>query len=691
MKKLFTLAIIIFICFPAKAKIIYVRGAATGVNNGTSWSNAYTNLNAALSTTKGDTVWVANGTYRGANTLYDSTKLFGGFTGTETSLAQRVLGSYQTVLDGDSGILGNRYDNARVILLSKSVTASGINCVIDGFKIANGFNINAVGAGVCIDQGSLSLINVDIANCFFYNNESLIGGSAVGIMTRGTTTISNCRFEHNQTTGFTTSCGGAISKGMGQLTSMSVAGPLYISGCIFKDNTAVLGGAIYTRDTSITSISRCVFIGNLASAGGAIYDCRSANLQVYSSLIAGNKAIAGGAQYSDSTTPYRPHSFIHCTIAGNQSSGTRSSNYTISLGKSGDVLRNSIIWGNTSNGSVSPHIANPPAGALYQYNVIQGGGGLPNTTGTYTFNPMFVLPGNASTAPFPVTSSYNYHLSALSDAVDTGMNMGLIAPHNLDLDSNARVQGRLPDLGAYEWKSCPWLNVAVSGPTAFCLPGSVTLTASANPFYNYTYQWNGGAQTGATITVATSGMNKVVVVDSMGCRSSAGVMVNAVPIPNPAITYTAGNTLSVPAIYATYQWYLNGSPISGATGATYNPTTNGNYTVRVTTNPGNCIGTSAVYQLRNLEVGGALMENNVLVYPNPGDGRLFIALEGLQGMAEVAVAVRSVTGQEIVRKLYHAAGGSFSEQLDISSAARGIYFVSIIANGGQIVRRIVVE
>jgi hypothetical protein len=51
---------------------IYVHATAPGQNNGTSWLHAYTDLQSALQqSTEGDTIWVAQGTYRPAATDRD--------------------------------------------------------------------------------------------------------------------------------------------------------------------------------------------------------------------------------------------------------------------------------------------------------------------------------------------------------------------------------------------------------------------------------------------------------------------------------------------------------------------------------------------------------------------------------------------------------------------------------------------
>ncbi|EAM50335.1 hypothetical protein [Crocosphaera watsonii] len=49
---------------PAASRILYVRATALGDNNGTSWSNAFTDLQDALAASRsGDKIWVAGGTY----------------------------------------------------------------------------------------------------------------------------------------------------------------------------------------------------------------------------------------------------------------------------------------------------------------------------------------------------------------------------------------------------------------------------------------------------------------------------------------------------------------------------------------------------------------------------------------------------------------------------------------------------
>ena len=673
MKKLFTLVFIVCCCITGNARRHYVNINATGLNNGTSWANAFADLSVPMddNANMGDTFWVANGTYT-SHTLepysfhiLTNTVLYGGFDGSETMLSQRNFSNYQTILTGT-----NTYGNSIIVAVGGGR--------LDGFRITHSLSPSAQNTYFGIQlTGNFVMANCLITNIWNMRPVSVNGGGAVDIL--------NCTFTNN---------GPSLS------SSASIRGSaLYcfdnqtrvnVTDCLFKNNQGTFGGAIYQKNASHVTVNRCIFYGNSAiNAGGAIYDEAGAKLRLFNSIIVGNKAPIGGAHYTaDSLNG--SHNFTHCTIAHNWSSNAAPANYALWLNGTKDTLRNCILWGDSTG--TGPEVPNPKSGAVFSKNLIRGGASIFGASGTYTFNPLFLSPGTVTAAPFAAASAYNYHLSPFSPAVDTGANLSLAAPYNLDLDGNARAQGRFPDLGAYEWKACAWHNVTISpsGPTTFCLPGSVMLTASGNPSYNHTYQWNGGAQTGATITVTTSGVNQVVVVDSVGCRSAAAVTVNAVPVPNPVITQS-GNTLSVPATYATYQWYLNGNLITGATSATYQPTTYGNYTVKVTTITGGCQGTSAAHNMLNLAVHGTLPDYALHIYPNPGDGHLSISLDGQHAVSDVTITIRSITGQEVLRQQYRPSTKSFTKMVDISSAAKGVYFVEVVADGARVVKSLLIQ
>ena len=63
MKKTLLSIILIALGLTINAQITYVNINATGLNNGTSWANAYNDLHSATYNTTVGEIWVAQGTY----------------------------------------------------------------------------------------------------------------------------------------------------------------------------------------------------------------------------------------------------------------------------------------------------------------------------------------------------------------------------------------------------------------------------------------------------------------------------------------------------------------------------------------------------------------------------------------------------------------------------------------------------
>ena len=128
-------------------------------------------------------------------------------------------------------------------------------------------------------------------------------------------------------------------------------------------------------------------------------------------------------------------------------------------------------------------------------------------------------------------------------------------------------------------------TIIASGPTTFCAGGSVTLTSSPEA----TYLWSNGATT-QSINVTTAGSYSVRVKNASGCQSAASaatiVTVNALPA-TPTITASgpttfcaSGSVTLTSSAGSAYLWS------NGATTASINITTAGNYSVRVTNSNG---------------------------------------------------------------------------------------------------------
>lgn len=254
--------------------IIYVKANASGTNDGTSWTNAYTKLQDALVAATGGQIWVSAGTYypdegvsftdndRSASfMLKTDVALYGGFAGHETEAGQRNWKANVTILSGDidqndgsSDRFPNSY-NAIHVVRSNGVSSTA---VLDGFTIKGGNadfqSVPDNGGGAIIAFNS----SFTLANCSFSGNEAYSYGGAIYLLS-GTSpaTLTNCSFSGN-----TASYGGAIYN----------SSLLTVTNCSFRGNSAGQGGAIYNIGSTLSTLINCSFFGNSNAIGGTVHN-----------------------------------------------------------------------------------------------------------------------------------------------------------------------------------------------------------------------------------------------------------------------------------------------------------------------------------------------------------------------------------------------------------------------------------
>ena len=142
---------------------IYVDWDATGSNAGTSWENAYTDLQSALARAArgcgGEEIWVAAGLYSPGISPTDTfaisegVSVYGGFAGRETSLEQRNLNTYPSVL---SGYISDTLRNITIV-------AMGNDSLLDGFTVGDAAN---PGDGIFGQD-----VDFSVSNCLIENNQ----------------------------------------------------------------------------------------------------------------------------------------------------------------------------------------------------------------------------------------------------------------------------------------------------------------------------------------------------------------------------------------------------------------------------------------------------------------------------------------------------------------------------------------
>lgn len=328
MKKVYSL--FVAICFGMTSilgQTIYVKQDATGANDGSSWENAFTDLQSALAIADGNEVWVAAGVYRPsadpADTLArfvigKNVSLFGGFAGTESSVEERDLESNETILSGDlngDDVDGNfddfKEDNVLNVVYVDSLLTQ---VMLNGLTVSGGHNNprnNDIETFLWAGAGVYALSAVNSFNCQFTQNAGGTGAAFYGLGAGfSVSTFDNCIIRGNMAS---------------DQAAVFISGAQFIEflDCDFMDNRVSRGG-LYTLYCDQVTISNCTFENNDNSAGfgGAYFNWSSTNVRIQNSDFLQNIAGNGGAMYLDgrdlSGHDMNNITLIDCVFQGNQ-------------------------------------------------------------------------------------------------------------------------------------------------------------------------------------------------------------------------------------------------------------------------------------------------------------------------------------------------------------------------------------
>jgi len=374
---------------------IFVDQDATGPNDGSSWENAYTELQNALAASQtDDAIWVAEGIYvPGAERehtfqLIEGAALYGGFNGTETSRDERDWTTNETILSGDingddDGFTNNDENVYHVVTGANDAT-------IDGFTItggnADGDSHPDHGGGGIYNSYSNTIIN----NCILSWNSASHLGSGIRNW-HSSPIIDNCIFTRNKG-----HYGGGIQNDYSAPT---------IKNCIISDNEGNYGGGINNKNTSNPIIENCIVSGNDATIwGGGIYNTSSSAPIITNCTIYGNNAFSNG--------------------------GGICNNENVSL-----TVTNCILWENTAG--LGDEISNNNSISTVSYSDIAGG-----ISGIFNENGGSVIDGEGNIDEDPLfvnSATGDFHLQLGSPCIDAGDPVEMLTVGYITGDMNLEV------------------------------------------------------------------------------------------------------------------------------------------------------------------------------------------------------------------------------------------------------------
>ena len=488
--------------------VIYVDADASGADNGSSWGDAYADLQDALSAaTSGDEIWLAEGTYTPTDgsdrtisfTLVEGVALYGGFAGTESARDERDWETHETILSGDLNgdddpayllydpLRNNGENSYHIVTGASSATFDGFT--VTGGNADGGFPPDTDGGGIY----SEGVVGLTVANCTFSGNTAYgYGGGMYNYLSSVTVTsctfwgngadwgggvyngevpsiiVTNCTFSANMAsygggmhnsfasyptvTNCTFSGNRATDYGGGMQNALCFP---TVTDCTFSGNTADgLGGGMHNGLYSSPTVNNCTFWGNGASEGGGMHNSWASSTTVTSCTFSGNTAYYGGGILNYESSP----AVTNCTFSGNRADyggGMYNS-------ESSPVVTNSVLWGDSA--TVEPEIySEGDSSCTVSHSVVGQVGGFTDGGGNVDADPLFVDPDGPD--DIAGTPDDDLHLRPGSPCIDAAD--GNAAPAT-DMDGNPRDDDpdtpntgvgtcKCADMGAYEFQTGnPW-------------------------------------------------------------------------------------------------------------------------------------------------------------------------------------------------------------------------------------------
>jgi PKD repeat protein len=243
-------------------------------------------------------------------------------------------------------------------------------------------------------------------------------------------------------------------------------------------------------------------------------------------------------------------------------------------------------------------------------------------------------------------------------------------------------------------------QVAVTSSTMESCPGSYANIILENAESGAVYQLIDattndllGEVTGAgTISIDIGPLNESITIKVVGvlagsaCTLEMDDQVNIVitNVPKPIITQS-GETLTSSA-GDSYQWFLDGQPIPGATGQSFTPIFIGEYLVQVTTNSCTVLSDAfgvLVVGLVDQELGSAIE-----LYPNPASS--WLTLQTSDALGDIVSLTIINTSGEMIRRFENLdLSISHDYTMDIASIPSGLYFLTIELSERKIVKKFI--
>ena len=172
------------------------------------------------------------------------------------------------------------------------------------------------------------------------------------------------------------------------------------------------------------------------------------------------------------------------------------------------------------------------------------------------------------------------------------------------------------------------------------------------------------------------------ITDVIGNTNSNNTLTfTSIDLPLAEIVY-GDVTLTTTTTFSSYQWYLNGVLIDGATDQTYVPTIQGEYYCVVTAN--NCLATSNVITAPFLSNSSFERNNTIKLFPNPANDMITISFDGeleenysiINTLGQIVAIGKEIANEKQIRiSVSNLTTGNYILQMKINGILEKMKFV----------------
>jgi PKD repeat protein len=259
------------------------------------------------------------------------------------------------------------------------------------------------------------------------------------------------------------------------------------------------------------------------------------------------------------------------------------------------------------------------------------------------------------------------------------------APTNLVATGNVAC-----DSIELNWNSNSGSSILVYGPTGF---NPATAGTAVN---NITapYSVNG-------LTANTAYDFYVADICGSDTSNTTSITNSTANAPQPVASFTIDSAI----VGGSYEIYLNGTGSTNATSYQWSfgngssstaavdtmiYSGNGNYTITLIVT--NACGSDTSTFTTNVNIGleGNVLSSSLSVYPNPAENSFNLSFREV-GSADVQITLRDAQGRSVIHMIDRLQRGTYSNDIDVSSLARGIYMLEIQSGSLTAHRRISIK